>query len=119
MISARLCSRRSSTRLSARATSGLVARSPPPSSRGSSGIDLPSDQAHQVAHDRFKLEILRRVDARNALRLERARILLRDDAAHDHGHMADARYARALEHLRHELEVRAAEHRDADHVHAF
>src|SRR5690606_19217602 len=73
----------------------------------------------ELLHDRRELEVLRRVHARDAHLLQRFRVGVRNDAAHDDGDLIEPHLAHALEGLADELEVRARENREAHEVNAF
>ena len=77
------------------------------------------DDVDDLAHDAAEVVVLRRVDARDAHRLQPLGILRRDDAADDHRHVAEPAGAQPLQHLPHQGDVRAGEDGEADDMHAF
>src|SRR4051794_27582738 len=123
---ARACSRpraeRSSMTFSA---AGAAPRSPSrsrcpssrPSGSGRSPVAL-GDEIDDVAHHLRHLEVLRRVDACDALLEQSLLVRHRDDPADDHGHV-HAGLLELADHVRDQLHVRAGEDRQADHVNAF
>ena len=75
-------------------------------------------QRHDVAHDLRQVEVLGRVDRRDAGRLQRLDVGLGDDPADD-DRRVDAAVAQRLHHGRDQLAVRAREDRQADDVDAL
>src|SRR4051794_4359163 len=108
---------RSSIKLRA---AGAAARSPAASRRpSSSGSGCAGgganacplrDELDDVTHDLRQLEVLRRVDARDARLQQRTLVGRGDDPAHDHRHVGPGG-AQLLEHTRDQLAVRTREDR--------
>ena len=65
------------------------------------------DEFHEVEHDAVQVEILRRVDARDAELLQHQRVLRRNDAAGDHRDVAEARAPHPVHHIAHQRHMRA------------
>src|SRR4051794_10037711 len=124
--SARACSRprgeRSSMTLSA---AGAALRSPSrkrrpseaPSGSGRCSVAL-GDEVDDVAHDLRDLEVLRGVDASDAVLEELLLVGHRDDPADDHRHVG-AGLLELPDHVGDQLHVRPGKDRQADHVDAF
>ena len=83
--------------------------------RTGSGGALALGQRHQVLHDAVEGVVLRRVDRGHALAQQQLGVVGRDDAPHDHGRRA-AGGPQAVEHVGHQLEVRARQDGQADDV---
>ena len=74
------------------------------------------DQGDDVVHDPVELEVLRRVDRGDARGAQLGDVGVGDDAA---DHDRDVGAVQRRDHVRDQLAVRAAQDREADHVHAL
>jgi hypothetical protein len=85
--------------------------------RGGDAVAL-GHERHDVAHDPREVEVLRRVDGRDAGLLQRRDVGLGDDPADD-DRRVDAGLLEPVDDRRDELAVRAREDRQADDVDAL